>query len=297
MSRSVASLATRSVARILCALGLLFALCACKSETPVRRLTGITPNSMPSDGPVEVTVEGEGFLGVPSVALMSSGTAKLNQTYRVELPPSDFYTEVTTDRATELTFTPPIDLPAADYDVRVVPPLGAALVLPGALHVTPASTASDAGTDGSVAKPDLRRLSLETSADGDGEVISARTLRLQEELTVYAVLREPDGSVSSAKVEFRVSRKLAERTDIQAQSCVIRALLPGTVTVAAVLGSLRAEAELTLIDDSANELADLHLSLENEPGGAGKLLSARRMENAGTLLTFYAVVRDKNDAF
>jgi len=88
-----------------------------------------------------------------------------------------------------------------------------------------------------------------------------------------------------------------EWTEVQDQSRELRALLPGTVTIAAVLGSLRAEAELTLIDDSENALSDLHLVLESEPGGAGERLKAGRKETAGTLLTVYAVVRDETDAF
>jgi len=252
---------------------------------------------MRSDAPVEVTIEGEGFLGVPNVALMSTGTAKLNQRYRVELPPSDFHVYVTTELSTELKFTPPLMLSAGEYDVRVVPPLGAALDLPGALTIKAAT--ADAGADGAVVEPDLRRLTLETSAEGDGEVISARTLRLNERLTVYAVLREPDGSLStrSETVGFRMSRKLVAWTDVQAQSREVRALLPGTVTITAELGGLGAEARLTLIDDSENELSDLHIVLESEPGGAGEPISAGRKETAGTLLTVYAVVRDESDAF
>ena len=295
LSRGSASSATR----IVCALGVLFALCACKSDAPTRRLISIAPSTMPRDAPVEVTITGQGFLPVPSVALMSSRGARLHEQYRVELPPSDFHVEVTTQLPDELLFTPPRDLEPGPYDVRVVPPLGAALVLPNALMILPASTTSDGGADASTAAPGPRRLSLETRADGEGEVIGTRTLRLGETLRLHAVVREPDGSLSDvpSDVSFRLSRQLATLTEPEAQTCEVLAQLPGTVTLIAELGDLRAEAVLTLIHDSQSALADLRLSIEDAPGGAGSALGSGRKEAAGTLLTVYAVVRDRRDAF
>lgn len=245
---------------------------------------------MRSDRPVEITITGEGFFDVPSVALGSSRRAQLRRSYLLQLPPSDFEAELTRVGDKALTFTPDASLMPGTYDVRVIPPLGAALLLPQAFEVLPADT--DGATDD-------RRLSLETSPDGSGEVISMRTLALQETLPLFAVFRESDGSLSarSDEVQFSVSRRLAELVDVAPTSCLFRALLPGVLDVVARSGTLRAQAELTLIDDSQNELADLHLSLEDQPGGTGSAYAPLRNELAGTLLTAYAVVRDKSDVF
>jgi hypothetical protein len=279
---------------MVCALGLLFALYACQSKTPERRLVGISPGTMRSDQPVEITITGDGFLDVPSVELGSSSRAELRRSYRVQLPPSDFETELMRAGPKELKFTPPLDLPDATYSVRVVPPLGAALLLQDALTILPAALA-----DASTPMPNERRLSLETSPDGDGEVITSRTLSINETLQLYAVFREPDGSVSaqSQTVQFSLSRMLAELSDVATTSCVIRALLPGKIDVLAQAGSLRAAAEISMISDYQNELADLRLSLESEPGGTGHAYRSGQKQAAGKVLNVHAVVRDKSDAF
>lgn len=167
LTRSVANLATRSLSRgsatraaqLLRALGLVCMLCACTNETPTRRLISIAPNTMSSAALVEITITGEGFRDVPRVTLSSRKSVPLQQRYRVELPPSDFSAEVTPSTPTELRFTPH-DIEPGVYGVRVVPPLGEALVLENALTVEgPAGDdagkpAADAGTFGADAGPD-----------------------------------------------------------------------------------------------------------------------------------------------
>lgn len=238
---------------MLSALGVLFALCACKNEAPVRRLISIAPSTMPSDAPEEVTILGEGFLGVPTVALMSARSAKLHERYRVELPPSDFKVELQPELPNELKFTPPKELAADQYDVRVVPPLGAALVLPKALTIRPALSDADAG-----AIPELEdlQLLLEDEPGGVGMPLSSRRMEVAgAALTVHAVARDKrDAFVADVPVTWQLNAEAA--ADVPPSASYHLQLLAAGDTV------LRASHE---------ELGSVDLTFEVSAGPAARL--------------------------
>ncbi|HET8936499.1 MAG TPA: FlgD immunoglobulin-like domain containing protein [Polyangiales bacterium] len=272
---------------------LSFVCCACQTKAPERSLLSVTPSVIGNDHDTAVTLHGKGFMPAPAIALGSPGKIQLNSEYRVRLSDVFHTDEVERVSDEELRVTIPAGLTAGSYDVRLEPPLGAAMVLRDALTVKEGSLEVDAGVF-------VRRLSLETQSNGEGEPLAGRTLKVGESLDVYAVFREPDGAIASdpEEVELSVLPVLGELAAVDALHSVFSARLPGELSLRAVSSSgLRAEAALSITPVAQHGLADYSLSLEDAPGGAGTAYRSERAFVAGTLLDCYAVVRDLSGAF
>lgn len=298
LRRSLASPVTRNVPRAklwsaACAVWLCVLGVACESKVPERRLLSISPSVIGNASETAITLHGQGFLYAPQVSLSSTARTELRKKYVVRL--SDAYDTDQIERVSDkaLRFVAPRGLAAGRYDVRLEPPLGAALTLRDALLVQEGSLDVDGGTPG-------RSLTLETRADGEGEQIAAPTLKIGESLDVYAVLREPDGTLASEpeSVTFSLLPVLGELTEVEPSHVVFTPRLPGDLKLRALSASgLRAEAAVSVMPDAQQTLADFQLLIEDAPGGAGSALMNDRTYSAGSLLECYAVVRDLNGTF
>jgi hypothetical protein len=286
----------RSVVGLLCALALLG---ACTSAVPERKLLEVEPRLVDGALDTQITLRGQGFFDSPRVALGSSSRAQLKQAYRVRISDVFVTEDVARDNPRELRFTLPADaLPDGVYDVRLEPPLGAALTLTAALEVR-GSAATDAGVDAAI-PTSQRQLRFETSADGTGESVTAPGLRVGETLDVFAVLREADGTLASEteSVEFSALPVLGELSQPDPGHAQFSAKVPGDFRLRAVSRSgLRAELAVSITQDGEQGLEDYSLTIEDAAGGTGSRIRADRELIAGTQLTALAVVRDLRGVF
>jgi hypothetical protein len=275
---------TVTAARSRAAWALWLALAACSERAPLPTLDSISPPVASTLVDTPMTLGGSGFVAAPHVALGSRKLAHLDEVWRVRVGPFES-TELDRVDAETLRFTLPRGLSAGPYDVQLFSPLGAALTLSGQLRVAPG--------------PVGLTLHLETSADGTGEEVGARTLVPGEALPLYAVFRGHDGSfvTGDEAVTFREQPLLGALSDSMASSTLYTARLPGhSQLTAAADGGETATVALHVSSDVAMG-GDYHLRIEDEAGGGGAPIDAARVRRAGESLDCHAVLRDEDDQF
>ena len=143
------------------------------------------------------------------------------------------------------------------------------------------------------------KLSIETQADGQGQVVDTRSLQAGQTLTVYAITRDAQNNfianVAATWSLTNIAGEVAAGDLVPAsgnRSATFTAHKPGSAKIQATDGTLTGiTGVITVIPGTAAKL-----SVETQADGKGQAVDARTLP-PGQTLTVYAIARDSQNNF
>lgn len=258
----------------------LLVLCSCSNpELPEPSLTRIAPARASRWFDTAMTLTGAYLYDAVHVALDSTGVPRATR-WRIQIGDS-IIDDVDHPNPQTLRFTVPSGLAPGNYPLTALAPDGRKIELAGGFTV-------GEGASGLV-------LSIETAADGGGEVIEDRSLAAGETLPLYAVFRYSDGKFATGDIEVTwdapdLPNAIASATGAATE---FRAEKPGSSVVVATQPDVDSAqtGRLQVVRGAAASVR-----LEDAPGGTGQPLSAASI-TTDEALTLYAVARDTFGTF
>jgi hypothetical protein len=217
-----AAVGSRHRIRVAAAILLLLSDCSL-ADSPSPQLLAVTPSEVRALAATPVVATGAHLYDAIRVDLASSQRPERERVWRVRLGDSgaDLAQVEHVDTET-LRFVVPANTLPGSYDVIATSPLGAAVRLAAGLRVVSASgdvqwqvertrlRLADSGTPAA----DGDRLSLEDAPGGLGSPLSALHVTTDQDVVLYAVLRDMQGSfVADASVQWSVSGGIAQVPD------------------------------------------------------------------------------------
>ncbi len=240
-------------------------------------IQSVSPGRVTSRVATPVVVTGAHFdNAVSPLDLNNREAPDIERSFQVKLERVDKRIEAQRIDATRLRFTVPAGLAPGRYGVTVTSPSGTVATRARALTVTDELVGLT--------------LSIETSGDGLGDVVTDRDLASAEPLSLHAVLRAETGMFVSSpdEVTWRSEGSIGALSESQGSRVVFSSDAAGTAVVIAThaeLGEAKTGTLRVLPADGAT------ISIEDAAGGRGSVVGARTLTTDDTL-ELYAVSRD-----